>query len=79
MAGRQAGKLAKIEMRTIAIAFLAFGARVELLAQYEPAPIGYATVAGALEALRADPSAQFREQRGWIVVASREGGSPVDC
>ena len=65
-------------MRAIAIVLLVCGAHAQLAAQDEPAPIGYATVAGALEALRADPAAQFREQRGWTIVASREGGSPVE-
>jgi hypothetical protein len=44
----------------------------------EPAPIGHATVAAVLEALRAEPSAQFREQRGWTVVASRERDAPIE-
>src|SRR5262245_38767965 len=48
------------------------------LAQDESAPIGQATVAGVLESLRADSTAQFREQRGWTVVASRERGEPVE-
>lgn len=36
-----------------------------------------ASVAGVLEALRADASAQFVVQHGWIVVASREGDDAV--
>jgi hypothetical protein len=44
----------------------------------EPAPIGQSSVAGVLESLRAEPSAQFREQRGWTIVASRERGAPVE-
>jgi hypothetical protein len=47
-------------------------------AEDEPAPIGHASVAAVLEALRAEPSAQFREQRGWVVVASRERDAPVE-
>jgi hypothetical protein len=47
-------------------------------AEDEPAPIGHTTVAAALEALRAEPSAQFREQRGWTIVASRERDAPVE-
>ena len=47
-------------------------------AEDEPAPIGYATVDSVLEALRAEPGAQFREQRGWTVVASRERDAPVE-
>ena len=39
-----------------------------------PAAIGYDSVTAMLEALRADPSAQFREQRGPDFVASREHG-----
>jgi hypothetical protein len=44
----------------------------------EPAPIGYASVSAVLEALRTDATAEFREQRGWTVVASREGADPVE-
>jgi hypothetical protein len=44
----------------------------------EPAPIGHASVAAVLEALRAEPSAQFREQLGWTVVASRERDVAVE-
>jgi hypothetical protein len=39
--------------------------------------IDYPSVAAALEALRADPAAQFDSQAGWIVVASSEHGNPV--
>jgi hypothetical protein len=49
-----------------------------LAAGEEPAPIGYASVAAALAALRAEPTAQFREQNGWTVVASREGRDAVE-
>ena len=49
-----------------------------LAADEDFAAIGYDSVAATLEALRAEPSAQFREQKGWIVVASREGGDAVE-
>jgi hypothetical protein len=49
-----------------------------LAATDEPAPIGHASVAAVLESLRADETAEFREQRGWTVVASREAGQPVE-
>jgi len=65
-------------MRAIVMALLACASHVALAADDEPAPIGYASVAGVLEALRADPAAQFREQGGWTVVASRENGSAVE-
>ena len=65
-------------MRTIAMMLCACGVQAAFAADDEPAPIGQANVAAVLEALRADPSAQFREQRGWTVVASREGGEPVE-
>jgi hypothetical protein len=42
------------------------------------ADIGATSVAAVLAELRTNPSAQFRQQRDWIVVASREGGSPVE-
>jgi hypothetical protein len=54
------------------------GTHAAFAADDEPAPIGQSTVAGVLESLRADPSAQFREQRGWTVVASSERGAPVE-
>lgn len=65
-------------MRTIVIALFVLGSHAALAADDEPAPIGQSTVAGVLESLRADPSAQFREQRGWTVVASSERGAPVE-
>ena len=34
----------------------------------EPSAIGYPSVAAALEALRADPTAKKRTERGWTVV-----------
>jgi hypothetical protein len=42
------------------------------------ADIGHTTVAAVRDALRAEAGAQFREQRGWLVVASREGSDPVE-
>lgn len=39
--------------------------------------IGYASVAAALEALRADDGAQFESQQGWTIVANRLGDRPV--
>ena len=65
-------------MRAILFALCAFGCRSVLAEDSEPAPIGYSDVAAVLESLHADPSAQFREQRGWTVVASRERGTPVE-
>jgi len=65
-------------VRTIIIALCVLGSHAALAADDEPAPIGQATVAAVLESLRADPSAQFREQRGWTVVASSERGAPVE-
>jgi hypothetical protein len=65
-------------VRTIVIALCATIAHAALAQEDEPAPIGYANVAAVLDSLRGDPSAQFREQRGWTVVASRERGEPVE-
>lgn len=64
-------------MRNVCIVLCASLARAALAAEDDPAPIGYASVAATLAALRAEPSAQFREQRGWTVVASREGDAAV--
>jgi hypothetical protein len=64
-------------MRTIVLVLCALGGHAAFAADDEPAPIGQANVAAVLEALRADASAQFREQRGWTVVASREAGHAV--
>ena len=36
-------------------------------------PIDFPTVAAAYEALKADPTAEFKEEDGWIVVTSKEG------
>ncbi len=65
-------------MRTIVIVLWTLGSHAALAADDEPASIGHASVDAVLESLRSEPSAQFREQRGWTVVASREGGSPVE-
>ena len=65
-------------MRTIMMVLAGALASHAVAAQEESAPIGQSTVTGVLESLRGDASAQFREQRGWTVVASREGGEPVE-
>ena len=65
-------------MRTIVIALCILGSHAALAADDEPSPIGQTNVAAVLESLRSEPSAQFREQRGWTIVASREAGSPVE-
>jgi hypothetical protein len=44
----------------------------------DAAPIGYASVAAAREALRANRTAMTRDQQGWTVVASRENGAAVE-
>jgi hypothetical protein len=64
-------------MRKLSIVLCALTARAAFAAGDDPAPIGYASVSAALTALRAEPSAQIREQRGWTVVASREGDTAV--
>lgn len=64
-------------MRTIVIAFCALGSQAAFAQDAGPSDIPQATVAAVLESLRTDPSAQFREQRGWAVVASSERGLPV--
>jgi len=65
-------------VRAILVALCALASQAALAQSAEPAPIGYTNVAAVLESLRADPSAQFREQRGWTVVASRERDTPVE-
>jgi hypothetical protein len=65
-------------MRAAIVLMGALGAAGALAAGDEPAPIAYTSVAAVLESLRADPTAELREQRGWIVVASREGAHPVE-
>ena len=65
-------------MRSVVILLCAFGAQAALAAEDQPVTIGYASVSATLEALRSEPSAQFREQRGWTVVASRERDAPVE-
>jgi len=65
-------------MRAIVIAVCCVASQAALAQDDEPADIGYSNVAAVLAALRSDASAQFREQRGWTVVASRERGTPVE-
>lgn len=65
-------------MRIVAVALSSLIANLALAAGAEPAAIGYASVAATLGGLRAEPNAQFREQRGWTVVASRERDQPVE-
>jgi hypothetical protein len=65
-------------MRSVLIVSSVLGAHAALAAEGEPVDLAYASVSTALEALRAEPSAQFREQRGWTVVASRERDDPVE-
>ena len=65
-------------MRAIVIGVCCLASQGAFAQDDEPADIGYANVAAVLAALRSDPSAQFREQRGWTVVASRERGAPVE-
>src|SRR5688572_26164434 len=65
-------------MRSGSILLCLLAARAALAADDEAAPSGYASVDAALTALRAEPGAQFREQRGWTVVASREGDAAVE-
>jgi hypothetical protein len=49
-----------------------------LAADDAAAPIAYASVAAAREALSADRRATSRDQGGWTVVASREHGAAVE-
>jgi hypothetical protein len=65
-------------MRTAIVVLCTLGAPAAWAASDEPAPIAEATVAAVLASLRADASAEFREQRGWTVVASREGAHAVE-
>jgi hypothetical protein len=65
-------------MRRVLIVSCAFAAQGALAADDQPVTIGYASVSATLEALRSEPSAQFHEQRGWTVVASRERDAPVE-
>ncbi len=65
-------------MRRTCIVLCGLGVSTAAWAADEPAPIGHATVAAVLEALRAEPSAQFRQQLGWTVVASRERDQAVE-
>jgi hypothetical protein len=65
-------------MRTVVAVLFALIGSAASAAEDEPASIGYASVLATLEALRAQESAQFRTQRGWTVVASRERGAAVE-
>lgn len=65
-------------MRKLLIVVCVAAARIAVAAEDEPAPFGYASVEAALEALRANPSAQFRAEGGFTVVASSERGEPVE-
>lgn len=65
-------------MRTTLIVLCILGANTAVAADDEPVAIGYSSVAATLAALRAEQSAQFREQRGWTVVASRERDAAVE-
>lgn len=65
-------------MRSIVVAIALLGPQAAFAQVDEPVDIGHATVEAVFESLRAEPSAQFREQRGWTIVASREGGEPVE-
>ena len=64
-------------MRTIMIVLGALVSQAAFAQDAAPSDIPQANVAAVLESLRAGPSAQFREQRGWTVVASSERGLPV--
>ena len=64
-------------MRIVLSLPLAVVAPLALAAGADPAAIEAPTVAAVLDALRTDPQAEFRDQRGWTVVASREQGDPV--
>ncbi len=65
-------------MRAAIVVSCMLGAPAAGAATDEPAPIVHASVAAVLASLRADATAEFREQRGWTVVASREGAHPVE-
>jgi hypothetical protein len=65
-------------MRSILIVSSIVTAQTAWAADEVPVDIGYASVGATLAALRAEPSAQFREQRGWTVVASRERDAAVE-
>jgi hypothetical protein len=65
-------------MRIVTVVCPSLVANLAFAAGDQPAEIGYASVAATLEALRAEPSAEFRDQRGWTVVASRERAQAVE-
>ena len=64
-------------MRSVSSLPMLLMAPLALAAEPEPAPLEAATVAAVLATLKTDPRAEFREQRGWTVVASREHDDPV--
>jgi len=64
-------------MRKIVAMLCALGSYQAFAQGSQPNDIGYASVAAVRDALRADPTAQAREQRGWTIVSSRERGAPV--
>lgn len=65
-------------MRSVMIVLCVATTQLALAADGEPVVAEYLSVAEAMETLRADPGAQFREQGGWTVVASREGADAVE-
>lgn len=65
-------------MRAIALTAVALSVQPAFGDDVVAADIGHTNVAAVLEALRADAGAQFRNQRGWVVVASRERDTPVE-
>jgi hypothetical protein len=65
-------------VRGIVMGLGVLGTQVAFGQDGEPADIGHASVDAVLESLRAEPNAHFREQRGWTIVASREGGEAVE-
>jgi hypothetical protein len=62
----------------IAMAGCVLGCQAALADDGEPIDLDDASVAAVLEGLRVEPSAQFREQGGWTIVASRERDSAVE-
>ncbi len=65
-------------MRGAFIVTCALCAQAASAADDAPASFGLASGSAALESLRSEPSAQFREQRGWTVVSSRERDAAVE-
>ena len=64
-------------MRTTVIALCLLSSQAAFAQNVDRGDIPQTNVAAVLESLRADPSAQFGQQRGWTVVASSERGLPV--